>query len=76
MEAWLCSGRANRGTPSATRHRLAQRCSPALALHALQVQQAERTVREIATLNQMFSTAIMHQSEQIEKLYSQVSLIF
>ena len=30
-------------------------------------------MREIATLNQMFSTAIMHQSEQIEKLYSQAS---
>lgn len=37
----------------------------------LQVQHAERTVREIATLNQMFSTAIMQQSEQIEQLYSQ-----
>jgi syntaxin 18 len=36
-----------------------------------QVQHAERTVREIATLNQMFSTAILHQSEQIEKLYSE-----
>jgi syntaxin 18 len=34
-----------------------------------QVQVAERTVREIATLNQMFSTAILHQSEQIEQLY-------
>ncbi|GAB4819928.1 hypothetical protein N2152v2_006974 [Parachlorella kessleri] len=38
-----------------------------------QVTHAERTVREIATLNQMFSTAIMHQSEQIEKLYCQAS---
>eukprot|EP00887_Chlorella_sp_A99_P000321 scaffold13.g321.t1 len=36
-----------------------------------QVQTAERTVREIATLNQMFSTAILSQSEQIEKLYAQ-----
>lgn len=36
-----------------------------------QSQHAERTVREIAILNQMFSTAILHQSEQIEKLYSQ-----
>ncbi|PRW20462.1 Syntaxin-81 [Chlorella sorokiniana] len=35
-----------------------------------QVQHAERTVREIATLNQMFSGAIMAQSEQIEKLYA------
>ena len=36
-----------------------------------QVQHTERTVREIATLNQMFSTAILHQSEQIEKLYGE-----
>ena len=36
-----------------------------------QVQQAERSVREIATLNQMFSTAVLQQSEQIEKLYAQ-----
>ncbi len=28
-------------------------------------------MREIATLNQMFSTAIAAQSEQIEKLYSE-----
>lgn len=41
-------------------------------LPCLQVQHAERTVREIATLNQMFSTTIMHQSEQIEKLYTEV----
>lgn len=34
-----------------------------------QVQHAERTVREIATLNQMFSAAITQQSEQIEQLY-------
>ncbi len=34
-----------------------------------QVQTTEKTVREIATLNQMFSTAILHQSEQIEKLF-------
>lgn len=33
---------------------------------------AERTVREIAALNQMFSTTILHQSEQIEQLYEQV----
>ena len=43
--------------------------SPAAA--GLQVQHAERSVREIATLNQMFSTAIMQQGEQIEKLYSE-----
>ncbi|KAL4422617.1 hypothetical protein ABPG75_008814 [Micractinium tetrahymenae] len=36
-----------------------------------QVQHAERTVREIATLNQMFSAAITQQSEQIEKLYAE-----
>lgn len=35
------------------------------------VEYAERTVREIATLNQMFSTAILHQSHQIESLYNQ-----
>ena len=37
----------------------------------MQVQHAERTVREIATLNQMFSTAVTHQSEQIEQLYAE-----
>ncbi|KAL4449036.1 hypothetical protein ABPG77_007753 [Micractinium sp. CCAP 211/92] len=36
-----------------------------------QVQHAERTVREIATLNQMFSAAITQQSEQIEQLYAE-----
>lgn len=35
------------------------------------VEYAERTVREISTLNQMFSTAILHQSHQIESLYNQ-----
>ncbi|KAL4854768.1 DNA polymerase iota [Chlorella vulgaris] len=39
--------------------------------HAWAVQHTERTVREIATLNQMFSTAIMQQGEQIEKLYGE-----
>lgn len=34
-----------------------------------EVSRAEKTVREIATLNQMFSTAILAQSEQIEHLY-------
>ena len=32
----------------------------------------ERSMREIATLNQMFSTQVVHQSEQIEHIYSQV----
>ena len=36
-----------------------------------QVQQAERTVREIASLNQAFSAAIFHQAEQIEHLYQE-----
>ena len=35
------------------------------------VQLAERTVREIATLNQMFSAAVLHQLHQIEQLYSE-----
>lgn len=42
---------------------------PPMRIPCVQVQHAERTVREIAALNQMFSTAIAHQSEQIEKLY-------
>jgi len=36
-----------------------------------QVKTTEKSVREIATLNQMFSTAILHQSEQIEKLFQE-----
>lgn len=36
-----------------------------------EVANAEKTVREIATLNQMFSTAILAQSEQIEQLYTE-----
>lgn len=32
----------------------------------------ERTVREIATLNQMFSSQVMLQASQIEQLYDQV----
>lgn len=36
-----------------------------------QVQHAERSVREIATLNQMFSTAIVQQAQQIEQLYAE-----
>jgi syntaxin 18 len=55
-------------------------CIPGHAFHPseaglpttlLQVQQAERTVREIATLNQMFSAAITQQGEQIEQLYNE-----
>ena len=36
-----------------------------------QAQHAERTVREIASLNQAFSAALFHQAEQIEMLYNQ-----
>ncbi len=36
-----------------------------------QAQHAERTVREIASLNQAFSAALFHQAEQIETLYNQ-----
>ena len=36
-----------------------------------QAQHAERTVREIASLNQAFSAALFHQAEQIETLYDQ-----
>ncbi|KAK9814329.1 hypothetical protein WJX72_004076 [[Myrmecia] bisecta] len=36
-----------------------------------QMTQVESTMREIASLNSMFSTQVMHQSEQIEQLYSQ-----
>ncbi|KAK9837495.1 hypothetical protein WJX81_006873 [Elliptochloris bilobata] len=32
---------------------------------------AESTMRELATLHQMLSTQVMHQSEQIEQLYTQ-----
>jgi syntaxin 18 len=35
------------------------------------VQRAERSVREVAALNQMFSAAVAHQSAQIEKLYAE-----
>jgi syntaxin 18 len=34
------------------------------------VHQAEKAVREVATLNDMLSTAVMHQAEQIEQLYT------
>lgn len=37
---------------------------------ASRVSQVERTVREIATLNQMFSTAVLHQAEAIEAIYN------
>lgn len=36
------------------------------------VKQMERTMRDIATLNQMFSTQVVQQSEQIEHMYDQV----
>ena len=36
-----------------------------------QAQHAEKTVREIASLNQAFSAALFHQAEQIETLYNQ-----
>ena len=34
----------------------------------------ESTVRELAALNQMFSTQIVQQAEQIELLYNQACL--
>lgn len=37
---------------------------------ASQVQQVERSMREISTLNQMLSTAVMQQVESIEMLYN------
>jgi syntaxin 18 len=36
-----------------------------------QVARVERTVREIGAMQQMISTAVMQQAEQIEQLYSQ-----
>jgi syntaxin 18 len=41
-----------------------------LARSSQQAFQIERTVREITTLNQMISTAVMEQAEQIEELYN------
>ena len=35
-----------------------------------QVQQVEKTVREITAMQQMVSTAVMQQAEQIEQLYN------
>ena len=32
----------------------------------------ERSMRDVAALNQMFSAQVLHQSEQIEQLYSEV----
>ncbi|KAI8468665.1 MAG: hypothetical protein J3K34DRAFT_522777 [Monoraphidium minutum] len=37
---------------------------------ANQVERVERTVREITTMQQMISTAVMQQAEQIEQLYN------
>jgi syntaxin 18 len=34
-----------------------------------QVERVERTVRDITTMQQMISTAVMQQAEQIEQLY-------
>lgn len=41
-----------------------------LASAAQQAQGIERTVREITTINQMISTAVMQQAEMIEQLYN------
>ncbi len=41
-----------------------------LTTTALAVHTVERTVREIATLNQLFSTAVLHQAEAIETIYN------
>ncbi len=35
----------------------------------------ERSMRDVAALNQMFSAQVLHQSEQIEQLYSEVRLL-
>ena len=37
-----------------------------------QVAQTEASMRELAALNQMFSTQVLHQSEQTRQLYQQV----
>jgi len=37
---------------------------------AQQAQEVERTMRQVATLNQMISTAVMHQAEMVEQLYN------
>ena len=36
------------------------------------VSEVERSVREVATLNSLFSAQVMQQAEQIEQLYSEV----
>lgn len=36
------------------------------------VSAVERSVREVATLNSLFSAQVMQQAEQIEQLYSEV----
>ena len=72
------SPRNTGGTPSSPRS--AQQLSFHSENYALQqdlsnltdqAQRAERTVREIASLNQAFSAALFHQAEQIETLYNQ-----
>lgn len=37
-----------------------------------EVAAVERSVRDVAALNQMFSAQVVHQSQQIEQLYSEV----
>jgi syntaxin 18 len=77
--AFMRPSAPGRGLPSEQQQQQMQRQVDAenLALQAEllsmsdQVQTTEKTVREIATLNQMFSTAILHQSEQIEKLFQE-----
>lgn len=78
LHAQLQSSRPQPGAPAQQVQQVQTQVDPenvALQLELMSmsdsVQSAERTVREIATLNQMFSAAILHQSEQIEKLYSE-----
>ncbi len=49
-------------------------CVPAqeeLSAKATAVHGIERSIREIATLNQLFATAVQHQAAQIESIYEQ-----
>lgn len=39
-----------------------------------QVRQTEASMQELAVLNQMFSTQVLHQSEQTRQLYEQVCI--
>eukprot|EP00775_Hariotina_reticulata_P005983 gene5983-6222_t len=47
-----------------------QRLLAELQSAAQQAQEVERTMRQVATLNQMISTAVMHQAELVEQLYN------